>query len=231
MPRTATRGNHPRTAAEGLRLRWPHEPRRAGRGGRCQRDGDGRGGVGRNPGACAAAWRAGTIRVRAAPAPAGPARRTIRRHRSPSGRRVGSVRLRWPAGCERRTHPVKTAGRRSGPGKRAVVAHIGPQTAGARLALGQDRHGGIVVTFTHSPVIQPAKGHSSTLPSDNVPQPVDSARPSTSASTTTAAPANRPLFQVAADHQRMPYRPIGRDVFWTQFDHPSEARPKTGDIR
>jgi hypothetical protein len=52
MPRTGARGNYPRTAAEGLRLRWPHEPRRAGRGGRCQRDGDGRrGGIGRDPGA------------------------------------------------------------------------------------------------------------------------------------------------------------------------------------
>ena len=55
---TATRvcrghgGNHTRTAEEGPRLRWPHEPCRAVRGDRCQRDGDGRrGGVGRDPAA------------------------------------------------------------------------------------------------------------------------------------------------------------------------------------
>jgi hypothetical protein len=64
VPRTAAGGNYPRTAADGPMLRQPHQraphgPRREGRGGRCQRDGDGRrGGVDRDPGAhvVTAAW-------------------------------------------------------------------------------------------------------------------------------------------------------------------------------
>jgi len=67
------------------------------------------------------------------------ARIGVRLHQAGVGRKV-SVRMH--AATIGRIEERRC--RRRGPGKRAVVAHVGPQPAGAALALRQHLHGGVV---------------------------------------------------------------------------------------